>query len=65
MMTAASKQGILSKKDLKFLMSLLDIAQGELDVAIEISGDNKSKRAARLRRRQIMRIRLALIDLYK
>lgn len=65
MMTSASKQGILSKKDLKFLMSLLDIAQGELDVAIEISGDNKSKRAARLRRRQIMRIRLALIDLYK
>ena len=65
MMTAGSKQGILSKKDLKFLMSLLDIAQGELDVAIEISGDNKSKRAARLRRRQIMRIRLALIDLYK
>lgn len=52
----------LSKKDLKFLMSLLDKAEEEADDMIEMGGDNK--RAASLRR-QIMRIRLALIDLNK
>lgn len=53
----------LSKKDLKFLMSLLDKAAEEADDMVEMGGDNK--RAASLRRRQIMRIRLALIDLNK
>ena len=49
----------LSRKDLKFLMSLLDKAEEEADDMIEMGG----KRAASLRRRQIMRIRLKLIDL--
>jgi hypothetical protein len=53
----------LSKKDLKFLMSLLDKAAEEVDDMIEMGGYNK--RAASLRRRQIMRVRLALIDLYR
>jgi hypothetical protein len=53
----------LSKKDLKFLMSLLDKAEEETDHMIEMGGDNK--KAASLRRRQIMRIRLALTDLDK
>jgi hypothetical protein len=51
----------LSRKDLKFLMSLLDKAEEEADDMIEMGGNNK--RAASLRRRQIMRIRLKLIDL--
>jgi hypothetical protein len=50
----------LSRKDLKYLMSLLDKAE-EVDTEIEMDGDNK--RSASLKRRQIMRIRLALIDL--
>jgi hypothetical protein len=53
----------LSKKDLKFLMSLLDKAEGEADDMIEMDSDNK--RVASLRRRQIMRIRLVLIDLHR
>jgi hypothetical protein len=63
----ASKQGKLSKKDLKFLMSLLDKAQEDSEAVIEAGeGDyDKDKRAARLRRRQIMRIRLTLIDIDK
>lgn len=52
----------LSKNDLKFLRSLLDKALEEIDAMIEVSGDDKSKKAARLRRRQIIRIRLSLID---
>ncbi len=51
----------ISKNDLRFLMSLLDKAAEEADDMIEMGGDNK--RAASLRRRQIMRIRLKLIDL--
>jgi hypothetical protein len=53
----------LSKKDLKFLTSLPDRAEEEADDTIEMGGDNK--RAVSLRRRQIMRIRLALIETYK
>ena len=53
----------LSRKDLEFLMSVLDKAEEEADDMIEMGGDNK--KAASLRRRQIMRIRLALIDLNK
>lgn len=53
----------LSKKDLKFLMSLLDKAAEEAGNMIETGGNNK--RAASLKRRQIMRVRLALIDLDK
>lgn len=44
-------------------MSLLDKAEEETDVWTEIAGDNK--RAASLKKRQIMRIRLGLIDLNK
>ena len=57
----AAEPAKLSRKDLKFLMSLLDKAEEEADDMIEMGGNNK--RAASLRRRQIIRIRLKLIDL--
>ena len=53
----------ISKNDLRFLKSLLNKADEEADTEIERDSDNK--RAASLKKRQIMRIRLALIDLDK
>ena len=53
----------ISKNDLRFLRSLLNKADEEADTEIEEDSDNK--RAASLKKRQIMRIRLALIDLDK
>ena len=51
----------LSKNDLRFLRSLLNKAEEEADKEIEEDSD----RAASLKKRQIMRIRLALIKLGK
>ena len=53
----------LSKNDLRFLRSLLNKAEEEADT--EIEEDSDKKRAASLKKRQIMRIRLALIELGK
>ena len=52
--------GKLSKKDLRFLMRLLDKAEEEENTEIEIDGDNKAEASSALKR--ITRIRLAVID---
>jgi len=59
----SEQPGKLSKKDFRFIMDLLDKAEEEADSEMESDGGNR--REASLKRRQIMRIRLTLIDLNK